>query len=60
MATTQCLLGTHSETAVGGKQVHDANIVATMNVLGVTHLLTHNVRDFERFRNLITILPLVG
>ena len=38
-----------------GKQVHDANIVATMLANGVTHLLTNNVADFRRFGSLITI-----
>ena len=59
-ATTQCLVEILAGTAVGGRQVHDANIVATMNVLGVTHLLTHNTRDFGRSRDLITVLPLAG
>ena len=43
----------------GGKQVHDANIVATMLVYGVPNLLTHNVADFKRFGHLINIIPLV-
>ena len=43
---------------VGGKQVHDANIVATMQAHGVTHLLTHNTADFARFAHLITVVPL--
>lgn len=43
----------------GGKQVHDANIVATMRVYGVPNLLTHNVADFVRFAGLITVVPLV-
>lgn len=38
-----------------GKQVLDANIVATMLANGVTHLLTKNVADFRRFGSLITI-----
>ena len=38
-----------------GKQVHDANIVATMLANGVTHLLTNNVADFRRFEGLITV-----
>ncbi len=42
---------------IAGRQVHDANIVATMQVYGVTHLLTHNTKDFERFAHLITIVP---
>ena len=46
------LLTTHP---VAGKQVHDANIVATMLVHGVTRLLTFNVGDFRRFDGLITI-----
>ena len=43
----------------GGKQVHDANIVATMRVHGVPNLLTHNVKDFTRFAGLVTVVPLV-
>jgi predicted nucleic acid-binding protein len=41
-----------------GKQVHDANIVATMQAHQVHHLLTHNTADFERFSDFITTLPL--
>lgn len=43
----------------GGKQVHDANIVATMRVYGVPYLLTHNVADFVRYAGLVTVVPLV-
>jgi predicted nucleic acid-binding protein len=43
----------------GGKQVHDANIVATMLAHRIPTLLTHNVPDFQRFTTLITIQPLV-
>jgi predicted nucleic acid-binding protein len=43
---------------IGGKQIHDANIVATMQAYGISHLLTHNVRDFARFAHLITVVPL--
>ena len=42
----------------GGKQVHDANIVATMRVHSVPRLLTHNVRDFARFGAVIEVVPL--
>jgi predicted nucleic acid-binding protein len=45
--------------SVAGKQVHDANIVATMLAHGVPRLLTHNVTDFNRFASVITIEPLV-
>jgi len=43
---------------MGGKQIHDANIVATMQAYGITHLLTHNTADFARFAHLITVVPL--
>jgi predicted nucleic acid-binding protein len=42
-----------------GKQVHDANIVATMLTHGIPILLTHNVADFARFAGHITVLPLL-
>lgn len=41
-----------------GRQVHDANIVATMTVHGIKRLLTHNVSDFIRFADVIEIIPL--
>ena len=45
---------------IGGKQIHDANVVATMLASGIPALLTHNVSDFDRFRNLIQVISLVG
>lgn len=42
----------------GGKQVHDANIVATMQAYGVRRLLTHNTADFAHYAGLIDVLPL--
>lgn len=56
--TTTRLLGLIAQHPTGGRQVHDANIVATMLAYGVDQLLTHNVSDFKRFSGLITILPL--
>jgi predicted nucleic acid-binding protein len=50
------LLGTITSL---GKQIHDANIVATMLAHGVPNLLTHNVNDFVRFAGVINVLPLV-
>ena len=41
---------------MGGKQVHDANIVATMLAYGERRLLTFNIRDFRRFAAHIEIL----
>lgn len=43
---------------VAGKQIHDANLVATMLAYEIPHLLTHNTADFARFAHLITVLPL--
>ncbi|MCP3869802.1 MAG: PIN domain-containing protein [Gammaproteobacteria bacterium] len=40
---------------IGGKQVHDANIVATMLAYGIPSLLTHNVKDFQRVGKMIRI-----
>lgn len=34
---------------VSGRQVHDARLVATMIAHDVTHVLTFNVTDFERY-----------
>jgi predicted nucleic acid-binding protein len=42
-----------------GKQVHDANIVATMLTYGISTLLTHNTVDFARFAAFIRIVPLI-
>ncbi len=55
---TERLLTLMEEISSGGKQVHDANIVATMLVYGIPQLLTHNTGDFARFSELITVLPL--
>jgi len=42
--------------AFGGKQVHDASIVATMLAHGETRLLTFNAADFRRFGSLIEVV----
>ncbi|HYU35462.1 MAG TPA: hypothetical protein VEW48_25190 [Thermoanaerobaculia bacterium] len=43
-----------------GKQVHDANLVATALASGVTRLVTANCGDFSRFSKEIEILDLSG
>ena len=43
--------------SVQGKQVHDARIVAAMNVHQVTKLLTFNAKDFKRFQHITLIDP---
>lgn len=40
----------------GGRQVHDANVVATMLAHGERRLLTFNEADFRRFAPLIEIV----
>ena len=55
---TAKLLDLLSQFPSGGKQVHDANIVATMLVHGVPTLPTHNTADFARFSSVIEVLPL--
>ncbi len=46
------------EVNVGGKQVHDANIVATMLAYGERRLLTFNTADFRRFENHIELMAI--
>jgi toxin-antitoxin system PIN domain toxin len=40
----------------GGRQVHDANVVATMLAHGEHRLLTFNDADFRRFAGLIEVV----
>ena len=44
------------EVPVGGRQIHDANIVATMLAYGETQLLTFNTADFRRYEDRIEII----
>ena len=41
-----------------GRQIHDANIVATMIAHGERRLLTFNTADFQRFGTLIELVSL--
>jgi predicted nucleic acid-binding protein len=43
--------------AISGVQVHDARLVATMNVHGITRILTFNTADFARYPGIIAIHP---
>jgi predicted nucleic acid-binding protein len=54
-AVTSQLVQLMGDFKIGGKQVHDANIVASMLAYGIPCLLTHNVKDFERFGEVIRI-----
>lgn len=55
---TTHLLNLMEQIPIGGRQVHDANIVATMRVHSIGRLLTHNTDDFARFSHLIEVIPL--
>lgn len=48
------------DVACSGKQVHDANLVATCLVHGVPAIVTANEGDFERIESLVEVTPLGG
>jgi predicted nucleic acid-binding protein len=52
------LLGLLADIECRGKQVHDANLVATMLVYGIGAVVTINVRDFARFAGLVSPIGL--
>ena len=47
-AVTRQLIKLLENFKIGGKQVHDANIVAAMLAFDIPCLLTYNIKDFER------------
>jgi predicted nucleic acid-binding protein len=53
---TTNLLGLLKDYPTAGKQVHDANIVATMLAYDINTLLTLNIDDFKRFEDKITLI----
>ena len=53
---TESLVGLCREIPVGGRQIHDANIVATMLAHGERRLLTFNVSDFRRYGDRIELV----
>ncbi|MBM4366807.1 MAG: type II toxin-antitoxin system VapC family toxin [Deltaproteobacteria bacterium] len=55
-AVRDALLHLFETTPCAGKQVHDANIAATMVAHGIGVLVTLNPRDFERFASRIRIV----
>jgi predicted nucleic acid-binding protein len=42
---------------VSGKQVHDAHLVAAMQVYGLQNILTFNGEDFKRYPGIMVINP---
>lgn len=57
LGTLRRLVVTHRVT---GKSVHDARLVAAMLANGVTHLLTINSVDFNRYPGITVIDPRVS
>ena len=57
-AVTDMLATLCRDAGVAGKQVHDANIVATMLAHGERHLATFNVKDFRRYGQRVQLVPL--
>jgi predicted nucleic acid-binding protein len=42
---------------VAGVKVHDARLIASMKVYGITHLLTFNTEDFTRYPDITVVTP---
>jgi predicted nucleic acid-binding protein len=55
-AVTRELIALCRAVPLGGRQVHDANIVGTMLAHGETRLLTFNAADFTRFAPRIEVV----
>jgi predicted nucleic acid-binding protein len=55
-AVTNRLITLCREVPVGGRQIHDANIVATMLAHGERRLLTFNASDFRRYGSRIELV----
>jgi predicted nucleic acid-binding protein len=43
--------------SVSGLQVHDARLVAVMLAYGVTHILSFNFKDFQRYSAITAVNP---
>ena len=55
-AVTNALMALCREVPVAGKQIHDANIVATMLAHGERRLLTFDARGFGRYEGRIELV----
>jgi predicted nucleic acid-binding protein len=55
---TDRLLGLLADVECRGRQIHDANVVATMLVYGIGAVVTINVRDFARFGGHVDLIRL--
>jgi len=59
-AVTDKLVELIREYPTAGKQIHDANIIATMLVYGIDTLITQKVRDMQRFSSKTRLVPLIA
>ena len=57
---TETLIALCREVPAGGRQIHDANIVATMLAHGERRLLTFNTSDFRRYGDRIELAVSLG
>ena len=57
---TEVLEGLCREVPVAGKQVHDANIAATMLAHGERRLVTFNARDFRRYSDRLELVEMAA
>ena len=55
-AVTESLIALCREVPVRGRQIHDANIVATMLTYGERRLMTFNIADFRRYGDRIELV----
>ena len=55
---TETLVALCREVPAAGKQIHDANIVATMLAAGERRLLTFNSADFRRYAGRVELVAL--
>ena len=55
---TEWLVTLCREVLVGGRQIHDVNIVATMLAHGEHRLLTFNTADFRRYGDRIELVDI--
>ena len=53
---TDTLIDLCRQVEVGGRQIHDANIVATMLAYGESRLMTFNTADFRRYGGRIELV----
>ena len=57
-AVTELLVELCRDIPAGGRQIHDANIVATMLARGERRLLTFNTADFRRYSERIELVDI--